>query len=66
MLAGQGWQSIFEMPQIAVVMGCMIPIVAIICGFWFNAQKVRSEHELKEKLVARGLSADEIKQIIVY
>ncbi len=64
MLVGQAWQVIFGMPQIAVIMGCLIPIVSIIAYFWYMAQKVRSEHELKRKLVDRGLSVDEIERII--
>ncbi len=64
MLAEQAWQVIFGMPQIAIIMGCLIPIVSIIASFWYKAQKVRSEHELKRKLVDRGLSVDEIERII--
>ena len=64
MLTGQAWQGIFEMPQIAVIMGCLIPIAGMIAGYWYKAQKVRSEHELKRTLVDRGLSVDEIERII--
>ena len=44
MLAQQIWQSVFQMPQIAIVMGCLIPIAGIIAGCWYKAQKIRSEH----------------------
>ncbi len=64
MLVGQAWQVIFGMPQIAIIMGCLIPIVSVISSYWYKAQKVRSEHELKRKLVDRGLSADEIERIM--
>ena len=64
MLAEQAWQVVFGMPQIAIIMGCLIPIVSIIANFWYMAQKVRSEHELKRTLVGRGLSVDEIERII--
>ena len=64
MLAEQAWQVIFGMPQIAIIMGCLIPIVSIIAGYWCKAQNVRSEHELKRTLVDRGLSVDEIERII--
>ena len=64
MLAGQAWHVIFGMPQIAVIMGCLIPIVSVIASAWYKAQKVRSEHELKRTLVERGLSVDEIERII--
>ena len=64
MLAGQGWHVIFGMPQIAVIMGCLIPIAGIIASAWYKAQKVRSENELKRTLVEQGLSADDIERII--
>ena len=64
MLAAQGWHVIFGMPQIAIIMGCLIPIVSVISSYWYKAQKVRSEHELKRTLVDRGLSIDEIERII--
>ena len=68
MLAGQAWQGIFEMPQIAIIMGCLvgclIPIVGIIAFYWYKAQKVRSENELKRTMVDRGMSADEIERIL--
>ena len=64
MLAGQAWQVIFGMPQIAVIMGCLIPIAGIIAGAWCKAQNTRSEAELKRTLVEQGLSADDIVRII--
>ena len=68
MLAGQGWHVIFGMPQIAVIMGCLvgclIPIAGIIANYWYKAQKVRSVNELKRTMVDRGLSVDEIERIL--
>ena len=66
--AGHAWQGLFEMPQIAIVMGCLvgclIPIAGIIAFYWYKAQQVRSENELKRTMVDRGLSVDEIERII--
>ncbi len=64
MLAGQAWQVIFGMPQIAVIMGCLIPIAGIIASYWYKAQKLQSENELKRAMVERGLSVDEIERIM--
>ena len=64
MLAGQAWQVIFGMPQIAIIMGCLIPIVGVIASAWYKAQKVRSDNQLKRTLVDRGVSADDIERII--
>ena len=64
MLAGSAWQVIFGMPQIAVIMGCLVPIAGIIASAWCKAQNVQSENELKRTLVEQGLSADDIERII--
>ncbi len=52
------------MPQIAVIMGCLIPIAGVICAAWYKTQKARSDNELKHVLVQRGMSADEIERIV--
>ena len=68
MLAGQNWEVIFGLPQIAIIMGCLIgclvPIAGIIAFYWYKAQKVRSDNELKRTLVDRGLSVAEIEQVM--
>ena len=64
MLADQAWRGLFELPQIAVIMGCLVPIAAIIAFYWYKVQKVRSENELKRMLADRGLSVDEIERIL--
>ena len=64
MLAYSIWESIFRIPQLPIIMGCLIPIVAIICSFWYKAQKVRSDKELKLSMLQRGMSAEEIERVI--
>ncbi len=64
MLAGSIWQSIFGMPQIAIIMGCLIPIAGIISSYWYKVHKVRAENNLKRTLAERGMSADEIERIV--
>ena len=64
MLAKSIWEFVFSMPQIAVIMGCLIPIVAILGSFWYKAQQVRSENELKRTLVERGMTVEEIERVI--
>ena len=64
MLADNIWEMIFDMPQIAVIMGCLIPIVGIIASFWYKAQRARSENELKRSMVERGMSVEEIERVI--
>lgn len=64
MVLGQGWQAMFEMPQIAIVMGTLIPIAGIIAFAWHRTQLVRSQNELKQSMIARGMSADEIERVL--
>ena len=64
MLADSIWEMVFDMPQIAVIMGCLVPIVGIIASCWYKAQRARSENELKRSMVERGMSADEIERVM--
>ena len=64
MLAGQFWQYIFGMPQVVIIMGCLVPIVGIIASYWYKAQKLRHENNLKRTMVERGMSVDEIERIM--
>ena len=64
MLLGQVWQRMFEMPQIAVIMGCLIPIAAVIGRYWYMGHKARSENNLKRAMVERGMSIEEIERVL--
>ncbi len=47
-----------------VIMVFAVPIVAIIAHFWHETLKTRSNNELKQSMVERGMSAQEIEQVI--
>jgi len=64
MLLAQVWHTMFQMPQVAVIMGCLIPVVAIISSFWYKGQKARSENNLKRAMVERGMSVEEIERVL--
>ncbi len=64
MLAYSIGESIFRLPQLPIIMGCLIPITAIIGHFWYKAQKVKSENTLKLSMLERGMSAGEIERVI--
>ena len=58
-------KAIFSNPDVAaIVMGCMIPIVAIIAGVWGEVAKSRENNELKKDMLNRGMSAQEIEQVV--
>ena len=58
------WHGLFNPAVIGIIMGCGIPIVAIICKSWQTVTKTRSDHELKRSMIERGMSADEIERIL--
>lgn len=49
---------------VAVVMGCLTGMSAIIGGFWYGVRKTEAESALKRELLAAGLSADDIERVV--
>lgn len=64
MLAYSFWDSIFRLPQLPIIMGCLIPIAAIVGNFWYKAHKDKQDHDLKRRMLERGMSAEEIERVI--
>ncbi len=54
----------WNVDTLGVVMGCGIPIVAIVATFWYKIAKTTSENELKRTLAERGMSAEEIERVV--
>ena len=49
---------------VAVVGGLLIPLVAIIGGLTYKHRKFQVEAALKQQMIERGMSADEIKEVL--
>jgi hypothetical protein len=49
---------------VAVVGGLLIPLVAIIGGLMYKHRKLQVEAALKQQMIERGMSADEIKEVL--
>lgn len=64
MLADAFWSSLFEMPQIAIVMGSLSSIAVVLGIVWYQVERVKSNNELKRSLVDRGMSSEEIERIM--
>lgn len=64
MLAEVTWSSLFQLPQLAIVMGCLTSMTAIIGVTWYQVEKFKSNNELKRSLAERGMSADQIERIM--
>ena len=57
-------EIIWNESRIAIALGCMIPIVAIVGSCWRRIEKTRSDNELKRGMIERGMSADEIERVL--
>ena len=64
MLADSFWSSLFQFPQIAIVMGCLTGMTVIVGVIWSQVERAKSKDELKRSMVERGMSAEEIERII--
>jgi hypothetical protein len=49
---------------VAVVGGFLIPLVAIIGGLMYKHRKLQVEAALKQQMIERGMSAEEIKEVM--
>jgi len=41
-----------------------IPLAAIIGGTWYKLEKAKSDNRLKQRMVERGMSAEEIERVL--
>ncbi|MCO6044516.1 hypothetical protein NG895_11425 [Aeoliella sp. ICT_H6.2] len=62
-------QTIYENPWLlpataGAVLGCLVPIVAIITDHQRKLRQAELDHELKRELLAQGRTPDEIQQIL--
>ena len=46
------------------VIWVLIPVTAIIAVFWSKAVRVRSRTALKQSMVERGMSVEEIERVL--
>ena len=46
------------------VIWIFIPVTAIVASFWYKIAEVRSRNSLKQSMVERGMSAQEIDQVL--
>jgi hypothetical protein len=49
---------------VSIVGGLMIPLVAIIGGFMYKSRKLHLEAALKQQMLDRGMSAEEIRDVL--
>ncbi|MCF7973246.1 MAG: hypothetical protein K9N55_05495 [Phycisphaerae bacterium] len=57
--------KIFSNPEsLGLLMVFSIPIVSVLAYYWHETVKTRSNNELKQSMLERGMSAQEIEQVI--
>jgi hypothetical protein len=56
--------GVFFSPFIVPVAGCLVGIVAIVSGIWFEAQQRRNKAEQRMAMIARGLPIAEIERLL--
>lgn len=57
-------EIVWDKGTLSVVMAFAVPITVVICMAWYKVVKVKSLNNLKRAMVNRGMSAEEIKQVI--
>lgn len=60
MLSEIVWDARTLIPALAM----SIPIVAIVSTFWFKLEKIKSDNDLKRRMVERGMSVEEIERVL--
>ncbi|MBN2211156.1 MAG: hypothetical protein JW709_07145 [Sedimentisphaerales bacterium] len=50
--------------SVMFIMIFSIPIVGIIAHYWHEIHKTRSNNELKQSMLDRGMSAEEIERVL--
>lgn len=57
-------EIIWDFRTIAVVCGCAIPVSGIIAGYWYKIERAKTDNRLKQQMLERGMSADEIERVL--
>ena len=60
----ENWDRLLRPETLVLLLAFGIPVVGIICGTISSILKQRSADELKSMMIQRGMSADEIEQVI--
>jgi len=49
---------------IAVAGAFAVPIAAIVGSFWYKWNKARADHQLKQSMINRGMSVEEMERVL--
>ncbi len=54
----------YLIPIAAIVCGCVVALVAILSGMWRGVRRAEVEATLKQDMLNRGMSVDQIERVI--
>jgi len=57
-------EKLLEPQTLTILLIFGIPVISIITYYWYKIQKVRSDNNLKRRLVESGLSVEEIERVL--
>gem|GEM_PF-2029754 len=57
-------EALFNPRNFPILMVFSVPIVAVIATFWHLSIRVRSNNDLKRSMLDRGMSSQEIEQVM--
>jgi hypothetical protein len=57
-------EIIWNEKTLAVAGTFAVPITAIVAAFWYKWNKTRADHELKQSMIARGMSVEEMERVM--
>jgi hypothetical protein len=63
-LAGIDWNRMLDPPVIVFIVGAIIVVAAIVAPQWRQAAKASEDARLKEQMIQRGFSVEEIERVI--
>lgn len=63
-IAAFDWSQLLRTPTIVFVVGGVIAVFAIVLPHWRRVREVEAASRLKQKMIDRGFSADEIERVL--
>ncbi len=57
-------EIIWDQQTLAVAGTFAVPITAIVAFFWYKWNKTRADYELKQSMIARGMSVEEMERVM--
>lgn len=57
-------EQLFRPESLSILMIFGVPIVAVVGYYWYKIEKVKSDNNLKQRMLDSGLSVEEIERVL--